>query len=189
MPFVLAGSWWSLVIRGLIAIACGLIALVWPGITLAALVILFGAYGLLDGVFALIGAVRASRAHDRWATLLLEGISGIVIAAFTIMWPAITALALVYLIGAWALVTGALEIAAGVRLRKYIYREWLLALSGVVSIIFGIFIMALPLAGAIAIALYVGIYSLIFGIILLALGIKLRAWAPRVGMAAPLHAR
>ncbi len=150
------------------------VAFALPGITLGALIILFGAYSLLDGIFGIIGAVRASRAHDRWGWLLLEGIAGIVAAAITVLWPAITALALVYLIGAWAVVTGALEIAAAIELRRHIPGEWLLILSGVVSIVFGIFVMAAPLAGALAIAFCVGVYATLFGVLMIGLAIRLK---------------
>jgi uncharacterized membrane protein HdeD (DUF308 family) len=177
MKLVLAENWWSLAIRGLVALIVGAIAFVWPGITLAALVILFGAYALIDGVVSLAGAWRASRAHERWGVLLLEGIAGIVAAVIAILWPGITAYALVVLIAAWALVTGAFEIAAAVRLRKHISGEWLLALSGVVSILFGFLIIAFPLAGALAIAYMVGIYAFVFGLLLLALGFRLRSWS------------
>ncbi len=177
MTFVLAENWWSLVIRGLVALIVGIIAFVLPGITLAALVILFGAYALIDGVVSFIGAWKASREHERWGVLVLEGIAGIVASVVTILWPGITAFALVVLIAAWALVTGAFEIAASIRLRKYISGEWLLALSGIASIIFGFLMIVFPLAGALAIAYMVGIYALVFGVLLLALGFRLRGWA------------
>jgi uncharacterized membrane protein HdeD (DUF308 family) len=185
MTFVLAKNWWSLAIRGLVALIVGAIAFVWPGITLAALVILFGAYALIDGVVSLIGAWRASRAHERWGVLVLEGIAGIVASVIAILWPGITAYALVVVIAAWALVTGAFEIAAAVRLRKHISGEWLLALSGVVSILFGLLMIAFPLAGALAIAYMVGIYAFVFGLLLVALGFRLRSWSKGVHLATP----
>ena len=171
---ILANNWWSLVLRGVVAILLGLITFVWPGITFGALVILFGAYALLDGIFAIIGAWRASRAHERWGALVLEGVAGLIAAAITILWPAITALALVFVIAAWALVTGVLEIVAAVKLRKQVSGEWLLALAGVVSIIFAAMLVIFPLEGALAIALIVGIYAVIFGVLLIALGFRLR---------------
>jgi uncharacterized membrane protein HdeD (DUF308 family) len=185
MTLVLAENWWSLVIRGLVALILGVVALVWPGITLAALVILFGAYALIDGVVSLIGAWKASRAHERWGVLVLEGIAGIVAAVVAILWPGITAFALVVLIAAWALMTGAFEIAAAVRLRKHISGEWLLALSGVVSILFGFVMIAFPLAGALAIAYLVGIYAFLFGVLLMALGFRLRSWSKGLHPSAP----
>ena len=176
MTPVLAQNWWSLVVRGLVALILGMVAFVWPGITLAALVILFGAYALIDGVVSFAGAWKASRAHERWGVLVLEGMAGIVASAVAILWPGITAFALVVVIAAWALLTGAFEIAAAIRLRKVIAGEWLLALSGVASIIFGFLMIAFPLAGALAIAYMVGIYALVFGVLLMALGFRLRSW-------------
>jgi uncharacterized membrane protein HdeD (DUF308 family) len=176
MIISLAKNWWSLVIRGVVAIILGIVTFAWPGITLGALVLLFGAYALLDGIFSLIGAWRAVRSHERWGALVFEGVAGIVAAAVTVLWPAITALALVYIIAAWALVTGSLEITAAVRLREYISGEWLLVLGGIASILFGIVAILLPMIGALAIALVIGIYAFVFGVILIALGFRLRSW-------------
>lgn len=180
MPLVIATNWWSLVIRGVIAIVLGLITFLWPGITVGALVLLFGAYALLDGVMSIVGAVRASRANERWGVLVLEGIAGIAVAAVTVFMPAITELALVYVIAAWALVTGVLEIAAAIKLRHHISGEWLLALAGVASIIFGFLVMVFPLAGALVIALWIGAYAVVFGVVMISLGIRLRNWVKSV---------
>jgi len=177
MNVALARNWWSLVIRGLVAISVSVIAVVWPGITLAALVLLFGAYALIDGVVSLAGAVKAARAHERWLVLVLEGIAGIVIAAITVLWPGVTAFALIWIIAVWALVTGVFEIAAAIRLRKHVAGEWLLALGGVLSILFGFLIMLFPLAGAVAIAYLVGSYAFVFGVVLMTLGFRLRNWS------------
>jgi uncharacterized membrane protein HdeD (DUF308 family) len=176
MTIVLAKNWWALVIRGIAGIVFGVIAFVWPGITLAALVLLFGAYALIDGVVSLLGAVRAVKSHERWGSLTLEGVVGIGAAAIAMLWPEITALSLVFVIAAWAILTGLFEIVAAVRLRKIIDGEWLLGLSGVASVAFGILISIAPLAGALVIAIWVGAYALVFGILLLALGLRLRNW-------------
>src|SRR5260370_12014341 len=136
MRIALATNWWSLVIRGIAGIAFGILTFVWPGITLVALVLVFGAYSLIDGVMSLIGAVRAAEAHERWGLLVLEGLVGIAAAAITVLWPGITAIALVYVIAAWAIVTGALEIGAAIRLREVISGEWLVMWGGVVSGLF-----------------------------------------------------
>jgi uncharacterized membrane protein HdeD (DUF308 family) len=118
---------------------------------------------------------RAARALDLWAGLAVEGIAGIAAAATTVLWPAITAFVLVGIISAWALITGIFEIMAAIRLRREIRGEWLLALSGVLSVLFGLFVFFFPLAGALAIALTIGIYSLAFGVLFIALGFRLRA--------------
>lgn len=175
MGNILAKNWWSLVLRGIVAIVAGVLAFVWPGITLVALVFWFAAYALIDGGLALAGAFRAAEARERWGALLVEGILGILAALITVLWPAITALGLVYVIAAWAVLTGIAEIAAAIRLRRHIRGEWLLALGGIASVIFGFLVAALPLAGALVIALWTGAYLLIFGAVLVTLGIRLRS--------------
>ena len=176
MRILLARNWWSLVVRGLFAVVFGVLTLIWPGITVAALVLLFGAYALIDGVVNLLGAVRAVEAHERWSVLVIEGVVGIAAAVIAMAWPAITAVALVYVIGAWAIVTGVLELAAAVRLRRHVAGEWLLALAGIASTIFGVLLMASPLVGAVVLAIWVGVYALVFGILMMVLGWRLRAW-------------
>lgn len=179
MRLILATNWWSMVIRGVAGILMGAITFAWPGITLAALVLLFGAYSLVDGVFSVVGAVKAARAHERWGTLVLSGVMGIAAAVVTAAWPALTALALIYLIAAWAVVTGIFEIVAAVKLRRYIDKEWLLALAGICSLVFGALVMITPLAGALVIAVWIGAYALVSGVILVTLGFKLRSWERR----------
>jgi uncharacterized membrane protein HdeD (DUF308 family) len=190
MQVVIARNWWSLVIRGLVGILFGIIAFAWPGITFAALVIVFGAYALLDGVFSLVGAVKAAQAHERWGALVFLGVTGIGAGVVTVLWPAITAFVLVCLIAAWAIVTGIFEITAAVRLRRYIEGEWLLALAGIASLVFGMLIIIAPLAGALVIAIWVGAYALVSGVMLVMLGIKLRSWGRRqpTGHSVPLPA-
>lgn len=176
MRLALARNWWSLVVRGALAIVIGIVTFVWPGITLAALVFLFAGYSLLDGGISLAGAMHAVAAHERWGALLLEGIFGILAAAITVLWPAITTVALVYVIAAWAILTGAFEIAAAIRLRRHIEGEWLLVLSGIASLLFGVLLAAVPLAGALVIALWFGAYAMVFGVMVAALGLRLRTW-------------
>jgi uncharacterized membrane protein HdeD (DUF308 family) len=175
----IVGNWWAVVVRGLIAIGLGVVTLMWPAVTVGALVLLFGFYALLDGVFSFIAAFKASRHHERWGYLLGEGIVGVLAGVLTFAWPAITTIALVYMVAAWAVVTGVLEIAAAFRLRKHIAGEILLAIAGVVSIAFGIMLVAAPLAGVLVIAVWIGIYELIFGGTMLALGLRLRRWSQR----------
>jgi uncharacterized membrane protein HdeD (DUF308 family) len=138
-------------------------------------VFLFAGYALVDGVVNIAGAIHAVAARERWGALLFEGIVGIVAAVITVLWPAITALSLVIVIAAWAIVTGVAELVAAVRLRQHISGEWLLVLGGVASILFGVLIAAVPVAGALIISLWFGAYALVFGV-LVALGFRLRAW-------------
>jgi len=166
----------------------GILTLAWPGITLVALVFLFAGYALVDGVTSIIAAVHAAEARERWVSMVLEGLVGIAAAIVTAVWPAITALALVYVIAAWAVLTGALEVAAAVRLRRHISGEWLLILSGVASLLFGFLLAIAPLAGALVIALWVGAYALVFGVLLVALGFRLRMWGRRLSAGGPLAA-
>lgn len=190
MTFALARNWWSLVIRGILGIVIGLITFLWPGITLMALVFLFAGYALVDGVVSLAGAAHAAQAHERWVALLIEGLVGIAAAVITVLWPAITALSLVFVIAAWAILSGIAEVVAAVRLRRYISGEWLLVLAGIASIVFGVLVAAVPLAGALVIAIWFGAYALVFGVMMLVLGFRLRTWEralPTHG-AAPLPA-
>ena len=171
---ILAVKWWAVLIRGIAAILFGALTLVLPGITLIWLVLLFGAYALLEGVFALVAAARGtSRDSPRWA-LVLEGIVSIVAGALTFAWPGLTALVLLYVIAGWALVTGVLELFAAVRLRRHIDNEWWLALSGVLSLAFGVLMLIAPGAGALAVTLWIGAYAIVFGALLVALALRLR---------------
>jgi len=180
MVMILARNWWLLIARGVLAVLFALAAFFWPDVTLLALVFLFAAYALVDGVFALVAALAGADQHTRWWALLLEGLAGIVAAVVTIFWPGITALALVYLIAAWAIVTGVLELVAAVRLRREIEGEWLLALSGVISLLFGLYVALFPGLGALAIVWIIGTYALIWGVLLIVLGFKLRGHQQRV---------
>jgi uncharacterized membrane protein HdeD (DUF308 family) len=146
----LSHNWWAVVLRGIAGVLFGAITFLSPGISLAALVLLYGAYAFADGVLAIISAVRRHGAAEPWWLLLLEGIAGIAAGVVTVLWPGITALVLLYLIAAWSLITGAFEIAAAIRLRKAITGEWLLVLSGILSIGLGVLLVLFPAAGALA---------------------------------------
>lgn len=176
MPTLIARNWWAMMIRGIAAIVFGILAIGWPGKTFALLVLLFGAFALVHGIASIAGAVRRSRGHERWGGLLLEGIVSVAAGIIAFAWPAITGLALVLLISAWALITGITEITAAIRLRRYIQGEWRLALSGAISLVLAAFLFAAPAAGAVAIALAVGIYAIIFGALEIALAFRLRNW-------------
>jgi uncharacterized membrane protein HdeD (DUF308 family) len=171
MLHLLARHWWALALRGVFAVLFGLLTFLIPGITLLTLVLLFGAYAILDGIFDIISAVRAPGRH--WP-LVLEGVVGIIIGILTFLWPGITTMVLLYLIAFWAIFTGVLEIVAGIRLREVIANEWLLILMGVLSVLFGFLILIFPGAGALAIVIWIGAYALLFGIMLIALAFLLR---------------
>jgi uncharacterized membrane protein HdeD (DUF308 family) len=191
MPLVLVRNWLSLAIRGLFAILLGAITFVWPGMTVGALVLLFGGYALVDGVTSLVGAIRASASCERWGALLFEGLAGLVAGGITLFWPAIALFVLVAVIGAWSITTGIFEIVAAVRLRKFIAGEWLLALGGLASVIFGVLVLLMPIAGAFVLALWLGAYASVFGVLLIALGFRLRSHSMHFGdtpaMGAPIR--
>jgi uncharacterized membrane protein HdeD (DUF308 family) len=170
----LSHSWWTLVLRGLAAIIFGILAYVWPDITFTVLVLLFGAYALWDGVFALISAFR-TQGERRWL-LVMEGLVGIAAGLVTFFWPGAATLAILTIIAAWAIVTGVFEIIGAIRLRKEIDGEWLLFLSGLLSVLFGIALVIWPVAGLVAVTWMIGGYALVFGILFIILGFRLRNW-------------
>ena len=174
---LIARRWWVLALRGLAAILFGVLAWVWPGPTVLVLVILFGAYALVDGVFATYAAIQAARADRSWWPFVFEGVVGIAAGVIALVWPDISALALLYVIAAWAVVTGVVEIAAAIRLRREIEGEWWLALGGVASIAFGLLAFAFPGSGVLAVVWLIGTYAIVFGIALIALAFRLRSMA------------
>ena len=172
---MLARYWWTLALRGVAAVLFGLLAIIWPDITVLVLVALFGAYALVDGVIAVGTALFGDRSQivsRGW--VIAEGIAGIAIGIITFVWPGATTLVLLWLIASWALVTGIFEIIAAIRLRREIEGEWLLGLSGVLSVLFGILLAVWPTAGALTVVVLIGIYSIVFGGVLIGLGLHLR---------------
>src|SRR6266496_330812 len=170
----LSANWWVILLRGIVGVVFAVLAFVWPGATLLALVFVWGAYAIIDGAFALYLTYLAARQQRRWWPYLLEGLVGIGAGIVAFGWPGITALVLLYLIAAWAIVTGIVAIIAAVDLRKQIQNEWLLGLAGVFSIIFGVLVAMQPDAGALAVVWTVGAYALVFGITLIALSLRVR---------------
>jgi uncharacterized membrane protein HdeD (DUF308 family) len=175
----LAHAWHWIALRGLFAVLFGIFAFIWPGITLAVLVLVWGAYAIADGVMALIAAYTMHEEGKPMGSLIIVGILGIAAGVVTFLWPAMTALVLLLFIASWAVLMGIFEIAAAIRLRKHIENEWLLALSGVVSIAFGVLMFLQPGAGALTVVWLIGSFSLIFGILLIVLGFKLKGLASR----------
>lgn len=173
---MLAARWWVPVIRGVAAILFGVLCLTQPGISLLALVTLWGAYALVDGVFAVVHAIRRGRAGGSWGWLLFEGIVSIAAGVFTFAWPAITATVLLALIAVWAIVTGIAEIVTAIRLRREIRGEWALVASGVLSVAFGVLMFVYPGAGTLAVVWLIGAYAIVFGMLLVAFGVQLNRW-------------
>ena len=173
MRFPMAYPWWSFVLRGVLAILFGIVAVVWPDITLGALVILFGAYALVDGIFALV-AVFTNGGQGRWLPLLVVGLAGILVGIVTLVWPGLSALALIYLVAFWAIAIGILQIIGAVEMRRRITNEFWLILSGVLSVLIGLYLAVFPGDGAVALVWVIGIYAILFGVLLIALGLNLR---------------
>lgn len=176
METMLTRNWGWMALRGVAALLFGLLTVWYPGLTLAVLVLLFGVYALLDGILTVIAAIANRREEPHWVALLIAGLVGIVIGVLTFIAPGITATVLLYYIAVWAIVAGAAQIAAAIRLRKVIQGEWLLALVGVLSIALGIVLIIRPIAGALAVVVWIGAYAVVVGIAFLALAFRLRAW-------------
>jgi uncharacterized membrane protein HdeD (DUF308 family) len=187
---LLSRYWWAVGLRGLLAGAFGLLALLMPSATLSVLVLLFGAYAFIDGVVALGGAIFGGASPgERRGWLVVEGIVGIATGVITFVWPGITVAVLTSLIAIWAILTGGLEIATAVKLRRELTNEWLMALSGVLSIVFGGYLIVSPVQGALAIVTVIGIYALVFGVMFCALAWRLRQHGQRLNEARAQHGR
>jgi len=171
----LAQNWWLFTLRGVLGIIFGCIALIFPGPTMLSLVILFSAYMLVDGIFGIISAVRAiRRKEDRWGLLIFEGLIDIAVGILAFLWPGITVVAFVLLVGAWAIVTGAVMTAAGFRLNVS-HGRWWLVLGGLLSLGFGTLLVIIPLIGAVVLTWWLGAYALVFGVALVIFSFKLRS--------------
>jgi uncharacterized membrane protein HdeD (DUF308 family) len=168
-------NWWMLGLRGVIAVIFGVVALIWPGQTVQVLVVLFGAFALVDGIFATAAGIASARFFNRWWALLLEGLTGIIIGFLTFFWPAITGLVLLYFIAAWAIITGAFEVAAAIEFRRVISGEWAMVLNGLLSIGLGIVLFVFPAAGAVGLVWAIGLYAIALGILLMILAFRLHS--------------
>lgn len=169
----LANNWWLLLLRGIAGIVFGILAFAWPGITLLSLIYLYGFYALLDGIFAIVAAIKGGNMEARW-WLILIGILGIAAGLLTFFVPGITALVLTIFIGAWALIHGIFEIVGAIRIRKEIDNEWWLILSGAISVLFGLALLIMPGAGALALIWLIGAYAIIFGGLLVGFAFRLK---------------
>jgi uncharacterized membrane protein HdeD (DUF308 family) len=176
---MLAGNWWALLLRGIAAVLFGLAALFWPGLTLVVLIVFFGAYALVDGVFAIVAGIRGSEG-SRWL-LLAEGVLGALAGLVVFFWPGMTATVLLFLISAWAIFTGLLKVVMTIAFRREVENEWLMGLSGALSVLFGVVLAVWPGAGLLSLVWLVGIYALIFGVALIVLGFRARGHAQASG--------
>jgi uncharacterized membrane protein HdeD (DUF308 family) len=174
-----AKNWWALALRGVAAIIFGFLALIWPALTILTLVLLFGAYALVDGIFALTAGIASHKKNEFWWAMALAGVSGIILGLLTLLWPGATALVLLFLIAAWALVTGIFHIIAAIHLRRVIKGEWMVILGGIGSVIFGLILAIFPGAGALGLVWAIGIFSLCFGIWQIIFAFRLRGLATK----------
>lgn len=169
---ILADSWWAVGLRGLLGIAFGLICLLVPAAAILALILLFSAYMLVDGVLAIASGIKAARSGERWGLLILEGVVDIAAGVIAFLWPAITAVAFVILIAVWAIISGALMLTAAFTL-KLDHGRWWLALAAVASVIFGVVLLVAPVVGAVVLTWWLGAYAIVFGVFLLVLAFQL----------------
>ena len=168
-------NWWLLALRGLVAVLFGVLAFMWPGATLITLVWLFGAFALVNGILSLVLAAK-TKGYPKVGSLIFGGLLGILAGLLAFVMPGITALGLLILIAAWAIVTGIMELVAAVRLRKIINNEWLLVLAGIASVAFGVILLFQPAAGALVLIWWIGAWALLSGILLMILAFRMRNW-------------
>lgn len=170
----LADYWWALLLRGIAAVIFGLIALFWPGLTAYALLLAFGIFALFDGVLAIATAFRRKPSDDRWWSWLIDGALSIIIGLMALFWPVATAIAIVIWIAAWAIVVGVMRILAAIKLRHEIEGEWALGLSGLLMIVWGVLLFALPAAGILGLTWMFGVFTLLAGIVMIVLALRVR---------------
>ncbi len=176
--------WWMILLRGAIAVLFGIVLFAWPGVTLASLVILFGIFAFADGIGNVVIAFGGRQEEDHWWVLLLAGLAGIVVGILTFLNPGITALVLLFYIAIWAIVTGVLQIVAAIRLRKVIQGEFWMVLGGLASVVFGVFVIARPGPGALAVLWFIGAYAIVIGAVLILFAFRARGFVKRVKKAA-----
>jgi len=173
----LGRAWWLVLLRGIAAILFGILALAWPQVTLVSLVLLWGAWALIDGVTALVAGWKAKDGGKPMWQIVLVGVVGIVAGVLTFVMPGVTAIALLIMIAVWAIVSGVFQIVAAIRLRKEIANEWMLILSGALSVVFGVLMIISPGAGALAVLWMIGSFAMAFGVLLVILAFRLRKHA------------
>lgn len=176
MLHALARNWWLVLLRGLCAVVFGILAFAWPSLTLVTLVLLYGGFVLADGILAIAAAVMGGHPAPRW-WLAVMGLLGIAAGILTFVWPSITALVLLMFIAFWAIATGVMQIIGAIKLRKEIDNELFLILGGILSVVFGIVMLAQPGAGALALVLVIGGYAIVYGVLLIAFSLRLHRHA------------
>ncbi|MER7502802.1 HdeD family acid-resistance protein [Nonomuraea pusilla] len=176
----IAQSWSLLLVRGIAAVILGILAIVWPGITLLVLVIIFGLYAIIGGISSLVAGLR--HRSDSRAWLILSGVLGIIAGIIAFVWPGLTSLALLYVVAFWAIFSGLSEIVGGIQLRKRIQNEWMLIVGGILSLIFGLLLLFFPGAGLLSLVWLLGIFAILYGIAMIILSFTLKKFTKRAGM-------
>jgi uncharacterized membrane protein HdeD (DUF308 family) len=189
MVEALARNWGWIVLRGIAAILFGVLALVRPGVALATLVLVFGAYALVDGCALVAAAVANRKSEQRWGALLVGGLIGIATGIVTFIMPEVTAVALLAVIAAWAIMMGIAEVVAAIELRKVITGEWLMIIAGLASLAFGVFLIARPAAGALAVVFWIGAFAALSGLLQIGFALKLRSWGHDLATQVPIGQR
>jgi uncharacterized membrane protein HdeD (DUF308 family) len=179
-------GWWLLVLRGACAVLFGILAFVWPATAGEVLVLLFGAYALVNGGFTLGLAFRAPSGTPGKGLLVVLGLLGVAAGVVTFFYPGITALSLLSVIAVWAIFTGIFEISTAIKLRKELSNEWMIILGGILSVVFGVLVFAMPRAGAISIVWLIGTYAIVYGVMLLTVAFRLRGLLSEARSAARL---
>jgi uncharacterized membrane protein HdeD (DUF308 family) len=175
MVRLFARNWWVLLLRGIFAVLFGVMAFLWPGITLVTLILLCGLYFIVDGITETVMGGRS-----RTWSLLIAGVLSIIAGVLTFFYPGVTAFVLLVLVAAWAVIRGIFEVIAAIRLRRELANEWLLVIAGVISILFGVLLLSNPAAGALAMVWLIGLYALLFGITMMILAFRLRGLPHRL---------
>lgn len=174
MSALLARNWGLVLLRGVLALIFGVLVLIWPGIAMTTLILLFAAYMLADGIFAIVSAIRAAQTHERWGWFVFEGIADLIAGAVAFFWPGIALITLVLVLAIWAVVSGIFMIGAFFRLRPD-HGRWWLGLAGLISIVWGVLLFIWPLTGAVILTIWLGAYAVAFGISLILLSLRLRS--------------
>lgn len=174
MQYAMTQYWWTVALRGVVAILFGLAAFLWSGLTLQILIALIGVFVLLDGLFTIAIAFNTRAVYGRWWGFLLQGIAGVAVGIFAFTWPGVTATAMLYVVAFWAIVIGALEMMAGIEIRREVDGGWLLGISGLLSMLLGVALLVWPGAALLSLIWLIGAYAIFFGVMLIAFGFKLR---------------
>lgn len=180
ITYDLSRNWWVLLIRGVLAVIFGILAVTNPATTLGVLVLFFGAYMLVDGVFSIITSLTAPKGYRGWGWTLVGGVAGVIIGLLTLFAPGVTAVFLLYIIVAWLIVTGLTQVISAISLRKEITGEFFLIIGGVASVLFALYLLINPTAGALAVAWVIGLYAIVFGVMMVVLAFRLRGLRGRL---------